>query len=109
MASPSPPTRGFHADGASLSDILLMELAEHLHPNDYRPLGVRLGFSETRLSQIERSHLGVISECMYVMLTEWKRREGQDAKPQLLIQSVRESKNSEAADWLQSGIRHKGN
>ncbi|XP_030854919.1 apoptotic protease-activating factor 1 isoform X1 [Strongylocentrotus purpuratus] len=104
MASSSPPTRGYHADGASLSDILLMELAEHLHPNDYRPLGVRLGFNETRLSQIERSHLGVISECMYVMLTEWKRREGQDAKPQLLIQSVRESKNSEAADWLQSEL-----
>ncbi|XP_054759568.2 uncharacterized protein LOC129265618 [Lytechinus pictus] len=104
MASPSPPTHGFHAIGASLSDILMMELAEHLHPNDYRPLGIRLGFTENRLSQIERSHLGVISECLYRMLTEWKRREGHEAKPQILIQSLRDSKNSEAADWLQSEL-----
>ena len=108
MTSPSPNVRGFHGNIILLSDVLLMELAERLHPSNYRPLGLRLGFTEIRLSQIEHSRLGIITECTYEMLTEWKRREGKEATPPVLIQSVRDCNNSEAADWLQSGKRTRG-
>ena len=102
MTSPSH-VRGFHGNVTLLSDVHLMELAERLHPSNYRPLGLRLRFTEIRLSQIEHSRLGIITECTYEMLTEWKRREGKEATPLVLIQSVRDCNNSEAADWLQSG------
>ncbi|XP_071507566.1 uncharacterized protein [Diadema antillarum] len=102
-STPKHHLHGFHDNNiTALTDRLLLDLAERLHHDDYRRLGLRLGFSEIRLQGIEHSRQGAICESIYHMLTEWKRREGNRATILVLIQSVRDCGNSEAADWLET-------
>ncbi|XP_071504311.1 uncharacterized protein [Diadema antillarum] len=102
-STPKHHLHGFHDNNiTALTDRLLLDLAERLHHDDYRRLGLRLGFSEIRLQGIEYSRQGAICESIYHMLTEWKRREGNRATILVLIQSVRDCGNSEAADWLET-------
>lgn len=89
--------------GNQLSALRLHELSEHLHPDDYRRLGLTLGLEETRLTNLERAKCGNIQECIYQVLVDWTKRNGRGATSQVLLQSLKQIGNQAAADWLQAG------
>eukprot|EP00057_Strongylocentrotus_purpuratus_P012568 XP_011667042.1 PREDICTED: apoptotic protease-activating factor 1 [Strongylocentrotus purpuratus] len=90
--------------GNQLSALRLHELSEHLHPDDYRRLGLTLGLEEIRLTNLESAKCGNIQECIYQVLVDWTKRNGRGATSQVLLQSLKQIGNQAAADWLQAEI-----